>query len=109
MSVPVEPGAIEQHILGRPFAYVISMSARGAHVIAVQAELHEGHVDCSRVGESTRRNIAHNPTITVVFPPAHEYGDDEFGRYSLVIDGVALHKDERVLVEIHSAVLHRPA
>lgn len=109
MSVPVEPDAIERHILGRPFAYVISMSSDGAHVIAIQAELRGEHLDCSQVGTSTRRNVADNPTVTVVFPPAREYGDDEYGEYSLVIDGSALHDGDRLLVEIRSAVLHRPA
>lgn len=109
MSVPVPADAVEQHILGRPFAYVISLSDDGAHVIAVQVELQDGHLDCSRVGSSTRRNIASNATVTIVFPPAHEYADDEFASYSLVIDGSAVDRGERVLVRIESAVLHRPA
>ena len=109
MSVPVPPDSIEQHILGRPFAYVISTSDAGAHVIAIQTEFHEGHLDCSRVGGSTRRNISDNPTVTVVFPPARDYGDEEFANYSLVIDGAALDHGERILVRIERAVLHRPA
>lgn len=109
MSVRVEPELLEKHILGRPFAYVISTSGDGAHVIAIQAEMRDGHLDCSRVGNSTRRNIENNPSVTVVFPPAQEYGDDEFAKYSLVIDGSALHSGERLLVRITSAVLHRPA
>ena len=109
MSVSVEPGEIERHLLGRPFAYVISMSAEGAHVIAVQVELGEGLLDCSRVGQSTRRNIARNPSVTVVFPPARDGGDDQYADYSLVVDGAAVHEDERVRVRIVSAVLHRPA
>lgn len=109
MSVPVEPESIERHVFGRPFAYVISTSTTGAHVIAIQVELCEGRLDCSRVGNSTRRNVIANPTVTVVFPPAQDYGDDEYGSYSLVIDGVAAHEDDRFLVRIDSAVLHRPA
>ena len=109
MSVPVGPDSIEQHILGRPFAYVISMSTTGAHVIAVQVELWDGHLDCSRVGRSTRRNVMDNPTVTVVFPPARDHGDDDYGSYSLVVDGTAADRGERLLVEIRSAVLHRPA
>ncbi|MFM8856639.1 MAG: pyridoxamine 5'-phosphate oxidase family protein [Actinomycetota bacterium] len=109
MSVPVGPDSIEQHVLGRPFAYVISMSTTGAHVVAVQVELWEGHLDCSRVGHSTRRNVVDNPTVTVVFPPARDYGDDEYGSYSLLVDGNAAFRDDRFVVEIRSAVLHRPA
>lgn len=109
MSVPVGPDSIEQHILGRPFAYVISTSTTGAHVIAVQVELWEGHLDCSRVGQSTRRNVVDNPSVTVVFPPARDYGDDDFGGYSLLVDGDASYRDDRLVVEIRSAVLHRPA
>jgi hypothetical protein len=109
MSVPVGPDSIGQHILGRPFAYVISMSTTGAHVIAVQVELWEGHLDCSRVGRSTRRNVVDNPTVTVVFPPARDYGDDDYGSYSLLVDGTAAELGDRLVVEIRSAVLHRPA
>ena len=109
MSVPVGSDSIEQHILGRPFAYVISMSTTGAHVIAVQVELWEGRLDCSRVGNSTRRNVVDNPTVTVVFPPARDYGDDEYASYSLLVDGEAVNLGDRLLVEIRNAVLHRPA
>lgn len=109
MSIPVGPDSIERHILGRPFAYVISMSTSGAHVIAVQVELWEGHLDCSRVGRSTRRNVVENPSVTVIFPPARDPGEDEYGSYSLLIDGDASYRGDRLVVEIRSAVLHRPA
>ena len=109
MSVPVGSDSIEQHILGRPFAYVISMSTTGAHVIAVQVELWEGRLDCSRVGNSTRRNVVDNPTVTVVFPPARDYSGDEYASYSLLVDGEAVNLGDRLLVEIRNAVLHRPA
>lgn len=109
MSISVEPGEIERHLLGRPFAYVISMSVDGVHVIAIQVELGDGHLDCSRVGRSTRRNISLNSSVTVVFPPARDCGDEDYANYSLVVDGVAIDDGGRVLVRIDSAVLHRPA
>lgn len=109
MSIRVESDALERHVLGRPFAYVISTSGTNVHVIAIQVGLLNGHLDCSLVGNSTRRNIVDNPSVTVVFPPAHGIGDDEYGHYSLVIDGSALHSEDRLLIRVESAVLHRPA
>ncbi len=109
MSIPIEPQFLEQHMRGRPFAYVVSMSTSRPHVIAIRAELFDGHLDCSQVGKSTRRNIVSNPSVTIVFPPAADISDDEFAKYSLVIDGSALPEGDRLLVRIESAVLHRPA
>lgn len=108
MSVSVQLADLEWRMLGRPFAYVISTCDDQVHVIAVRVEFSEGRLDCSRVGNTTRRNIAGNPHLTVVFPPGQD-NDDEYGRYSLVIDGSAHQFGDRVHVEVRSAVLHRPA
>jgi hypothetical protein len=108
MSVPVDPGSIGEFMRTRPFAYVLSISVDRIHAIAVRVEPRDDHLDCSLVGRSTRRNIAENPNVTVVFPPGHDV-DDEYGKYSLVIDGSAVERGDRVLVTVRSAVLHRPA
>lgn len=109
MSVLVGPEDLEHHVPLRPFAYVISSSSDGVHVIAVRVEVRDGILDCSRVGSSTRRNIGDDPRVTVVLPPALHPTDDEFGEYSLVIDGTARSSGDSVLVDVRSAVLHRPA
>lgn len=108
VSIPVIPSAIEPHIAARPFAYVMTSADSGIHVVAVRVEVCGQDIDCSRVGKSTRRNIAADPRVTIVCPPAHDDGDEHFD-YSLVIDGVARVIGEQVVVEVRSAVLHRPA
>lgn len=105
----VELDCVGKHTAGRPFAYVITTSSRGAHVIAVRPVLVNGRLDCSLVGRSTRANIAEDPRVTLVFPPRTGVSESGYDDYSLVIDGRGVLSGEQVMVDITSAVLHRPA
>lgn len=107
----MEPSRIADHADQRSFAYVISvkneLGGPQVHVIAVTVEIDGARVDCSRVGGSTRRNIAVNPQVTVMWPP--KSGTAEFDEYTLIADGQAKVDGDSVFVEIDSAILHRPA
>lgn len=109
MSIRVEPSQLVDHVGRRPFAYVVSSGSGESpvHVVAVAVTLDGAAVDCSRVGGSTRRNIETQPLVTVVWPP-HEDAT-EFARYTLIADGRASIHGESVIVEVESAILHRPA
>ena len=76
-------------------------------MVAVAVTLDGAAVDCSRVGGSTRRNIETQPLVTVVWPP-HEDAT-EFARYTVIADGRASINGESVVVDVESAILHRPA
>ncbi|MFM8483676.1 MAG: pyridoxamine 5'-phosphate oxidase family protein [Actinomycetota bacterium] len=109
MSIRVEPSQLVYHVGRRPFAYVVSSGSGESpvHVVAVAVTLDGAAVDCSRVGGSTRRNIGSQPRITLVWPP-HEDAT-EFARYTVIADGRASINGESVIVEVESAILHRPA
>jgi len=111
LSIRVEPEHIAVHAGRRSFAYVISTKddADGSrvHVIAVAVEIDGSQVDCSRVGGSTRRNIAVNANVTVMWPPIS--GTAEYDDYTLIADGQARLDHDNVIVTINSAILHRPA
>lgn len=111
MSIRVVPANISDYADHRFFAYVISTkddpSGSQVHVIAVAVEINGDHVDCSRVGGSTKRNIADNAKVTLVWPPIT--GSKEYDDYTLIADGHALLDDDNVIVTIGSAILHRPA
>lgn len=109
MSVRVEPAQLVDHVGRRPFAYVVSSGSGESpvHVVAVVVGVDGATVDCSRVGGSTRRNIGSRPRVTVVWPP-HEDATD-FARYTVIADGRASMNGETVIVDVESAILHRPA
>lgn len=111
MSIRVEPENISDYADHRLFAYVISTkddpSGSQVHVIAVTVEINGSLVDCSRVGGSTKRNIADNAKVTLIWPPIA--GAKEYDDYTLIADGHALINDDKVIVTIGSAILHRPA
>lgn len=109
MSIRVEPARLVEHVGLRPFAYVVSSGSAESpvHVVAVTVTLDGATVDCSRVGGSTRRNIGLQRRVTLVWPP-HEDAT-EFARYTVIADGRASMDGETVMVEVESAILHRPA
>lgn len=109
LSIRVVPERLVDHVGSRPFAYVVSFGAKESpvHVVAVAVTLDGAAVDCSRVGGSTRRNIGTQPLVTLVWPPSDDAG--EFARYTVIADGRASVNGDAVVVEVQSAILHRPA
>jgi len=109
LSIRVEPSQLVDHVGRRPFAYVVSSGSGDSpiHIVAVAVTLDGAAVDCSRVGGSTRRNIESRPHVTLVWPPYEDTG--EFARYTVIADGRASMIGEAVVVDIESAILHRPA
>lgn len=111
MSVRLEPDRVADYANRRPFAYVVSTASDNggirAHVIAVVVTIDGERLDCSRVGGTTRRNIATNRNVTVVWPPIS--GPEKYDDYTLIADGQAHIEDDLVIVVIEAAILHRPA
>src|SRR6478735_869879 len=107
MSVPVELDALRSRVdeYGR-VAYLVTVGDTGAaHVVSVELGF-DGDRLVVPAGRTTRRNLAANPALTLLWP----LGPDP--AYSMIVDAVAVPfgaDAAEVLVEPRSAVLHRVA
>jgi hypothetical protein len=89
-----------------PSAQLVSVSPEGRpHVVAVLVEVADGDAAGLVVapGSTTRTNVATNPAVTVLWPPAP--GSD----HSLMVDGSATVAGDSVTIVPTSALLHRAA
>lgn len=113
MSIRVEPDDLADHADHRPFAYIVTVgphdSSSRLHVMAVRVAVQGATVTCDRVGNSTRRNIDTEPSVTVVWPPLPNGGPGPHDHYTLIADGRGTVHGESVRVEVDAAILHRPA
>ena len=75
-------------------AYLLTVAQDGSHISNVTIELQGGCIGCS-VGVSAARNIAHQPNVSLFWPPT------EPGGYALIVNGTAASENRRM-------VLHRP-
>lgn len=87
-------------------AYLLTVAKDGPHTSNVTIELHGGYIGCN-VGASAAKNIAHQPNVSLFWPPT------EAGGYALIVNGIA--KSEHRLTGVTTAeitltksVLHRP-
>lgn len=103
LSIPVAPAELAQHLDGRRFVYLISVADSRSHVVALVPDVDDERVTFASAGNTTRRDIANNPVVTLVWPPS------ESSEYSLVADGRAVVDGDGVRVTVEKAVLHRPA
>lgn len=105
MSIEVTPQQLAQTLMRYRFAYLVTVGndAR-AHVLAVTTTLvNDDTLRVTDLGRTTRANIAAQPSVTLVWPPADP------SDYSLIVDGVGSMRDEELAVAPTRAVLHRPA
>jgi hypothetical protein len=104
MSVKVDLDKLADTLGGFPFAYLITVADDyRAHTVAVTPTLTDGRLRIGSIGNSSRRNAAAHPAVTLVWPPR------ERGGYTLIVDGRAETTESGVEVTPTSAVLHRPA
>lgn len=115
VSIRVEPERLAEHADVRPFAYVVTMGSSEdkahVHVIATAVTVSGALVTCKAVGNSTRRNIGINSSVTLIWPPAPTDGGESgpYDRYTLIADGYGSMDGESVVVSVDGAILHRPA
>lgn len=103
LSIPVESHELAEQLHGRRFAYLITVSDDRSHVVALVPEVNGAVLEFASTGNTTRRDIAVNDRVTIVWSPS------ETSEYSLIADGRAVVNGERVSVTVERAVLHRPA
>lgn len=100
MSVKVDLDQLAEALADFTFAYLITVGDDyRAHTVAVDAVFADGTFDVGSVGNTTRRNMADHPDVTLVWPPS------EPGGYTLIVDG----RGEGSVVTPVRAVLHRAA
>lgn len=102
MSVRVETGRLrEESARFGSTPFLLTVSDDGApHAVAVTVAWDDEDV-VAVVGSRTAANAAARPSVTLLWPPV----DDD--RFSLIVDGTADVRADRVLVHPVRAVLHR--
>jgi hypothetical protein len=87
-------------------AYLLTVAKDGPHTSNVTVELRGGSIGCSLSG-SAARNIAHQPNVSLFWPPT------ELGGYALIINGTAASEHQPTgatiaEITVTKSVLHRP-
>ncbi|GAA4677270.1 pyridoxamine 5'-phosphate oxidase [Nocardioides nanhaiensis] len=104
MSVPVAIGDLQEALEGFGAGYLLSNSEGRVKAVTVEPEVSDdGMLMVRDPGGGSRRNVAANPVVTLLFPPLQERG------YTLLVDGTASVEGDDVRVTPSGAVLHRPA
>lgn len=104
MSVKVDLDELTGALADFTFAYLVTVGDDfRAHTVALTPALASGAFSAAGIGNSTRRNAAAHPDVTLVWPPRTD------GGYTLIVDGRAALTADGLLVTPVRAVLHRPA
>lgn len=104
MSIPVDVAGLERTLADFGSGYLVTVSADGAaKVVTVDPTVTDGLVVVRAPGRGSLANVAGNPRVTLVFPPAERHG------FTLLVDGTAGPDGDDLRVDPASAVLHRPA
>jgi hypothetical protein len=103
MSKEVPLTELGEMLLRYPWGFLVTVGESGrARMLSVRTSFADGRLTVD-AGSGTRTNVARQPDVTMVFPPAD-------GReFSLIVDGHATVAGEQVVVTPANAVLHRPA
>lgn len=102
MSIPVEIGDLEGALADFGSGYLLTTTEGRVKAVTVDPTYDDGTLVVTGPGRGTLANLASNPTVTLVFPPAEPKG------YSLLVDGTGSGEGEDVRVTPGTAVLHRP-
>lgn len=103
MSIVVDLDQLATTLRDRPYGYLLTTSGGAVKAVTVTAEVVGGRVRMPVRSNGSARNLADNPTATLLFPPPEPRG------YSLIVDGTATATDDGFVLEPATAVLHRPA
>jgi hypothetical protein len=107
LSIRIEPTDLATAVRGRDFVYLVTRGDERSHVVALRCAVELGRVTLRGAGRSSVANIERASDVALVWPPAPIAF--EHPEYSIVADGTATIDDESVVVEVVTAVFHRPA
>lgn len=103
MSIKVDLDGLGAALAERGSGYLLTTSSPSVKVVTVDPVLSGTSLSVAGPGGGTLANVAANPVVTLVFPPAGVHG------YTLLVDGTAEVVGADVVVTPSAAVLHRPA
>ncbi|WP_431842116.1 pyridoxamine 5'-phosphate oxidase family protein [Calidifontibacter indicus] len=104
MSIPVAIADLAAAVAEFGAGYLLTASTDGkVKVVTVEPEVRDRALVITGPSRGSAANIAANPQVTVVFPPAQPRG------YTLLVDGQATLDGDDCVVTPSAAVLHRPA
>jgi hypothetical protein len=104
MSIPVDVQDLAAALAGFGAGYLLTTGGDGrVKAVTVEPEVVDGVLVVTGPGRGSRRNIAENPVVTVLFPPTEPRG------FTLLVDGTAELDGEDARVTAAGAVLHRPS
>lgn len=103
MSIVVDLDRLAETLADYPYGYLLTTSDGAVKAVTVTASVRDDQVLIPTGSGGSARNLAQNPTATLLFPPPQPSG------YSLIIDGSATATDEGFILTPGRAVLHRPA
>jgi hypothetical protein len=107
MSLPVELAALRDRLAEYgDSAFLVTVNEDATpHVVSVVVAYENDQLVLS-AGRTSRRNAAHNSTLTLVWPPRPDPA------YSMIVDGTSADAGDEagpMTIEPRSAVLHRVA
>lgn len=104
MSIVVDLDNLAEKLAEYPYGYLLTTNGGAVKAVTVTAVVQDGRVVIRTESRGSARNLAANPTATLLFPPTQHHG------YSLIVDGTAAAAEsEGFRLEPATAVLHRPA
>lgn len=103
MSIPVKLDELGRALADHDLVYLLTVGPDGVKVLGVTASLDGTDLVVTTSSPGTARNLAGNPTVTVLCPPREVRG------YSLIIDGTGRVDGDGFRVTPSGALLHRPA
>ena len=103
MSIPVDLADLATALEDFGAGYLLTADDQGrVKAVTVEPEARNGVLIVQRPGKGTVANLAANPAVTMVFPPAEPKG------FSLLVDATGEVTGEDLEVTPTTAVLHRP-
>ncbi|MFM9037470.1 MAG: hypothetical protein ACKOJ9_07275 [Actinomycetota bacterium] len=107
MSIRIEPIELAAAVRGRDFVYLVTRGDERSHVVALKYSVEGKSVTMRGAGRSSITNIERASAVALVWPPAPLAPENS--EYSIVADGTAMIDGESVVVDVVTAVFHRPA
>jgi pyridoxamine 5'-phosphate oxidase-like protein len=102
MSVVVDLADLPERLREFDRGYLLTTKDGLVKAVSVRAAAEDGSLLVATPGGGSLRNVAANPTVTLLFPPLDHPG------MTLLVDGTAAAEGDDVRVTPTGAVLHKP-
>lgn len=104
MNPEVKADELARVIADYDLAHLISIGDNSLpRVVPVHPVPHSGRLHVTAPGSHTRDNVAARPAVSLVWAPRDPTG------YSLIVDGLGTLDNDRLVIALTRAILHRVA